>query len=75
MNELSDFNFEIKYKPGKENVDADYLSRRPRDIQEMKRCCTETISKSMTNAVQVWVKEGQTPARSTTVSDMVATEF
>ena len=44
VNELADFNFKIKYKPGKENIDADFLSRRPMDVAELKRMCCETIS-------------------------------
>ena len=43
VNELADFNFNIKYKPGKENVDADFLSRRPMDVAELKRMCCQTI--------------------------------
>ena len=34
VNELADYNFSIKYRPGKENIDADALSRRPMDIAE-----------------------------------------
>jgi hypothetical protein len=37
VNELADFNFAIHYKPGKSNIDADYLSRHPTDIAELKR--------------------------------------
>ena len=40
---LSDYNFTIKYKAGKENIDADSLSRRPMEISELKKCCTETF--------------------------------
>ena len=40
---LADYNFTIKYKAGKENIDADNLSRRPMDISELKRSCTETF--------------------------------
>ena len=29
--ELADFNFDIKYRPGKSNIDADMLSRLPLD--------------------------------------------
>ena len=43
VNELADYNFSIKYRPGKENIDADALSRRPMDIAEYKRGCSETV--------------------------------
>ena len=41
-NDLADYNFTIKYRPGKENIDADYLSRRPMDLEELKKVCTES---------------------------------
>ena len=44
VNELADYNFTIKYRPGKENIDADALSRRPMDIAEYRRSCSETVS-------------------------------
>ena len=56
VNELADFQFGIKYKPGKENLDADYLSRHPRNIEELKRSCTETIPQFTTSSVGAWVK-------------------
>ena len=57
VNELADFHFGIKYKPGKENIDADYLSRHPRDIGELKRSCTATIPQFVTESVGSWVKD------------------
>lgn len=42
--ELADFNFTIKYRPGRENVDADSLSRMPVDIERMMSECTEEMS-------------------------------
>ena len=51
VNELADFNFTIKYRPGKENVDADYLSRRPMDISELKRGCSESVDPRCMDAV------------------------
>ena len=32
VGELADFNFEIRYRPGKSNTDADSLSRIPADF-------------------------------------------
>ena len=43
INELADYNFTIKYRPGKENVDADSLSRRPMDITEYRNECSEVV--------------------------------
>ena len=34
VNELADFNINIRYKPGRNNTDADALSRFPEDIKE-----------------------------------------
>ena len=39
--ELADYDFTIKYKPGKKNIDADYLSRRSLTIDEFMQACTE----------------------------------
>ncbi len=43
MAELADFHFNIKYRPGKENVDADILSRMPLDIETLMKECTEEL--------------------------------
>ena len=58
VNDLADFNFTIKYRPGKVNVDADYLSRRPLDIKELKRGCTETVDPRCLDAVLAGVGHG-----------------
>lgn len=42
--ELADFHLTIKYRPGKDNGDADVLSRMPCDIEEMMEKCTEEMS-------------------------------
>ena len=44
VNELADYNFTIKYRPGKDNIDADSLSRRPMDITSYRKSCSETVA-------------------------------
>lgn len=42
--ELADFDITIKYRPGRENCDADGLSRMPCDIETMIEECSEEMS-------------------------------
>ena len=42
--ELADFHFTIKYRPGKENIDADSLSRMPIDMEKFMKECSEEMS-------------------------------
>ena len=51
--DLAEFNFTIKYRPGKENVDADCLSRKPLELSELKRKCTESMEPASVAAVFV----------------------
>lgn len=44
VGQLADFRFEIKYKPGRLNVDADTLSRCPFDINSYMGQCSENLS-------------------------------
>ena len=44
VGELADFNFNIKYWPGKCHIDADSFSRMPFDINKYMPECTESIS-------------------------------
>jgi hypothetical protein len=55
--DLAEFDFTIKYRPGKENVDADCLSRRPLEISELMRTCTESVEPSSVAAVMVGCRE------------------
>ena len=51
VSELADFNFTIKYRPGKANGDADTLSRVPLDIESIMKSCTEEISSEIRQAL------------------------
>ncbi len=42
--ELADFSFNIKYRPGRSNTDADVLSRMPQDFAVYMNECTEDVT-------------------------------
>lgn len=44
VGQLADFNFEIRYKPGKLNIDADTLSHCPLNINTYMGQCSERLS-------------------------------
>lgn len=44
VGELADYNFIIKYRPGKVNTDADSLSRLPETFQNYMKTCSATIT-------------------------------
>lgn len=50
VGELSEFRFNIKYRPGKINIDADTLSRIPLDIDNYVATCTEELSQDVLHA-------------------------
>lgn len=50
MGELSDFCFDIKYRPGRVNTDADTLSRVPLDIDNYVSVFTEELSPDVVSA-------------------------
>lgn len=58
VGELSDFRFDIWYRPGKGNVDADTLSRCPLDMSlSVHRSCLEKLSPLHGKvAEQAWVE-------------------
>lgn len=50
VGELSDFRFNIKYRPRKVNIDTDTLSRAPLDINELTAAYTEELSQVVSAA-------------------------
>ena len=56
VSELADYNFEIKYRPGKVNKDADTLSRIPLDINQYISTCTQETSQEVISATLSGVK-------------------
>lgn len=60
--ELSEFDFSIKYRPGKSNADADGLSHMPLDINAFMTQCTEEVGREVFSAaVQGVIVQGDTP--------------
>ena len=51
IGELADFNFDIRYRPGKTLVDADSFSRIPFDFETYMKSCTEELSPEVIQAV------------------------
>ena len=51
IGELADFNFDIRYRPGKTHVDADSSSRIPFDFETNMKSCTEELSPEVIQAV------------------------
>ena len=50
VSELEDFNLKIRYHPGKENGDADYLSRLPLDFEKYMKQCTMEVNQDAIHA-------------------------
>ncbi len=47
VGELADFRFDIRYRPGKANADADMLSRCPLNISMFMAACTKVFTEEM----------------------------
>jgi hypothetical protein len=50
IGELADYNFNIRYRPGKANVDADTLSRMSLDMDLYMTSCTEETTQQVLQA-------------------------
>ena len=55
VGDLANYNFTVKYRPGKDSVDCDYLSRHPVEVEELK--CTEEITPEIISAALLGSKE------------------
>uniref|UniRef100_A0A3P9MR97 Gypsy retrotransposon integrase-like protein 1 n=1 Tax=Oryzias latipes TaxID=8090 RepID=A0A3P9MR97_ORYLA len=54
--ELADFHFTVKYRPGKENIDADSLSRMPLDMEVFMEECSQEMLYDVIGATTEAVK-------------------
>ena len=57
MNELADFHFDVRYRPGKAKADADTLSRLPISFEEYMSGCSEMVSQDVLNAMTSSINE------------------
>ena len=57
VNNLANYKFQIKYRPGVVHKDADCLSRFPLDIEQYRPLCTETVDQDVMSAVTAEVNK------------------
>lgn len=57
---VANFHFEIKYRPGKANADADTLSRMPISFENYMESCSEVASQDVPDAVTSSIHETNT---------------
>ena len=60
VNELADFHFDIRYRPGRANTDADTLSRMPISFEDYMKSCSEVVSQDVLDAVTSSIHETNT---------------
>jgi len=51
VNELADFHFDIKYRPGRTNADADTLSHMPISFEDYMKSSSEVVNQDVLDAV------------------------
>ena len=57
VGDLANYNFTVRYRPGKDSVDCDYLSRHPVEVEELVENCTEEITPEIISAALHGSKE------------------
>lgn len=76
--ELADFQFSIKYRPGRVNRDADGLSRMPLDMEQYMQTCTQTVAleviNSVTQSLAIQMRESEPWLCPLTISTVLAQE-
>lgn len=76
--ELADFQFSIKYRPGRANRDADGLSCMPLDMEQYMQTCTEAVApeviSSVTQALAIQTYESEPWLCPLTISTVLAEE-
>ena len=72
VNELADFHFDVRYRPGKANADADTLSRMPISFEEYMSGSSEMVSQDVLNAVTSSINESNS-TKTAWLSSLTAT--
>ena len=67
VSSLADFKFKVHYKPGRQNQDADGLSRMPLDIGHFTTQCTQECSQELIDPV-LSAKQDQEPCSQATLA-------
>ena len=60
VNELADFHFAIRCRPGKANADADTLSRMPVSFEDYMESCSKVVNRDVLDAITFSIHETNT---------------